>query len=179
MSRRRTFLTMLLIAIVPAVMLRAQQSESPKGFLVSIYRHYDHGGKGISIDGRSAGRYFTASLLALVHADAKAAGPENVGAIDADPICGCQDWEGIWNLILDVKAQAPGQAEAKVSFSLSPPERPAKDSLRSLVIKLVAERGGWRIDDIVDSSDAKNSFALRKALADDIALNRRAPQASR
>lgn len=179
MSMRRIYSTALLIAVVPSVLLPAQQRDSPKDFLASIYRHYQHGGKGIDISGRSASRYFTASLLALVRADANAVGPENVGAIDADPICACQDWEGIWNLEIDVKPQDSKHAEADVAFSLSPPASHAEDSARKLVIQLVSEQGAWRIDDIVDSTDAKNSFALRKALTDDIALNRRMSKAVR
>lgn len=175
------------MVVVPAVWLPAQQSDSPKTFLASIYRHYQHGGRGIDITGRSASRFFSASLLALVQADAKAAGAENVGALDADPLCACQDWEGIWNLQIDVNEltrgqtpePAPRHAEVEVSFSLSPPRKHSKDAFRKLAIKLVFERGGWKIDHIADRTNPKNLFALRKALTDDIELNRRTPQAAR
>ena len=162
----------LLVALVPARLSSAQDAQSAKTFLASIYRHYEHGGKGISIDGPNADRYFASSLLALVRADAKAAGPEYVGAIDADPVCACQDWEGIWDLSIDVKGQSPNHLDADVSFSLSPPQNHSKDALRRLHFKLIVERGGWKMDDITDLSDPKAPFALRKALVDDIALNR-------
>src|ERR1019366_1125050 len=92
------FGVVLFAVFVPAGLSSAQNADSAKAFLASIYRHYQNGGNGISIGDRSADRYFAASLLTLVRADARAAGPDNVGAIDADPVCACQDWDGIWNL---------------------------------------------------------------------------------
>jgi len=164
----------LLAVVVPAGLASAQNADSAKAFLASIYRHYQNGGNGISIGDRSADRYFAASLLALVQADAKAVGPDNVGAIDADPVCACQDWGGIWNLEIVVKVEAPGHAEAAVSFSLSPPQSHQKNASRSLSMKLVSEHGAWKIDDVIDLTDSKAPYALRKALVEDTELNRRA-----
>jgi len=164
----------LLAVFVPAGLSSAQDADSAKAFLASIYRHYDNGGNGINIGDRNANRYFAASLLALVRADARAAGPGNVGAIDADPVCACQDWDGIWNLDIVVKVEASGHAEAAVSFSISPPQSHQKDASRRLSIKLVSEHGAWRIDDVIDLTDPKAPYALRKALVEDIESNRRA-----
>lgn len=164
----------LLAVVVPAGLSSAQDADSAQTFLASIYRHYENGGNGINIGNRDADRYFSASLLALVRADVKAAGPQNVGAIDADPVCACQDWEGIWNLNIVVKVGLARHAEAAVSFSLSPPRNHRNDASRRLSIRLNSERGGWKIDDIIDLTDPKAPYALRNALHDDIELNQRA-----
>lgn len=169
----------LLAASVPTGWLSAQDATSAKAFLASIYRHYESGGDGIDIGDQRANQYFAHSLLALVRADARAAGPGNVGAIDADPVCACQDWDGIWQLNIDVKMKPPGKAEADVSFSLSSPQSHTTSASRRLHIKLISEHGGWRIDDIIDLTDPKIPYALRKALLDDIELNRRKTQTTR
>lgn len=143
-------------------------ADAAKAFLASVYKHYGAGGIGVDSVGPDAPRYFHTSLVALLRADQKAASPD-VGAIDADPVCACQDWNGIWNLAIDVKIDAPDRATAKVSFYLADPKDNPKDSLRKLDITLAAENGAWRIYDIADQTDPTAPFALRKALKDDIA----------
>lgn len=143
-------------------------ADAAKAFLTSVYKHYGAGGIGVDSVGPDAPRYFHASLVALLRADQKAASPD-VGAIDADPVCACQDWNGIWNLVIDVKIETPDRAMAKVSFYLADPKDDPKDSARKLAITLAAENGGWRIYDISDQTDPTAPFALRKALKDDIA----------
>jgi hypothetical protein len=91
-------------------------SQSAKTFLESAYAHYQNAGKGIDFTGPNAGSYYHSSLIALIHSDIMANGPENVPAIDADPICGCRDWDGIWDLKIDVMLETSQRATAKVSF---------------------------------------------------------------
>ncbi len=160
-------------AMLPVCLSRAQDAASAKAFLTSIYRLYQNGDEdgsaGINLDGSQAGLYYHSSLLALIRADVKANGPENVPAIDFDPICGCQDWDGIWDLKIDVRIESPQRAQASVSFALSPPKDRQKDALRKLVMTLVPEHGGWRIYDIRDESDPNMIYSLRKLLEDDLA----------
>ena len=91
------------IAVLSCTSSHAQDAVSAKAFLVNIYSHYSRGGKGVDFDGPRSALYFHSSLLALEKADVKANGPDSVPAMDADPICGCQDWEGIWNLAINVR----------------------------------------------------------------------------
>ena len=93
--------------------------------------------------------------------------------MDGDPVCGCQDWDGIFNLDIDIRLLNRDRADAAVSFSLfEPPSLPDK---RSLVVTLVRERGQWRIYDILDRSDPKALFALRKALQKEIEFGKPKP----
>lgn len=163
----------------PACALHAQDAAAAKAFVASIYRQYQNGAEdgsaGISIDGPQAGLYYHSSLLALMRADVKANGPDNVPAIDFDPLCGCQDWDGIWDLKIDVQAQNPQRALAHVSFALAQPANRSQDALRKLVFTLVPEHGAWRIYDIRDESDPAMTFSVRKLVQDDLAsLNRNA-----
>jgi hypothetical protein len=157
-----------LAAIFPCDVARAQTAPAAKAFLASVYRHYQSGSKGIDFEGPGASLYFHSSLVALIREDIKANGPGNAPAIDFDPICGCQDWKGIWTLKIDVQLETPKRARASVSFSLAPPKNPSKDSARRFAITLVPEHGLWRIYDIEDDSDSSTTFALRKLLQDDI-----------
>jgi hypothetical protein len=167
------------VAILHAECARAQDAQSAKVFLTGIYEKYQHGGKGIDFSGPRAGDYYDSSLVALIRDDIKANGPDNVPAIDADPICGCQDWDGIWDLKIEVSVESAQRAEAILSFSLWNPKDHAKESLRRLKMALIVERGQWRIYDIVDKSDPKQIFSMRKLLVDDLAQIRKEQQSQK
>jgi hypothetical protein len=153
-----------------SVPLCAQTAAGARIFLTSVYQHYQHGAKGIDFVGPNAALYFHSSLLALIHADVKASGPGEVpAALDADPVCACQDWDGIWDLKIDIHLETPRRARANVSFWLWAPKNRANDTMRQLAITLVPEHGAWRIYDIEDNSDSSTTFALRKLIQDDIA----------
>jgi hypothetical protein len=159
---------------VASVPLPAQTVAGARVFLAAVYSHYQHGGKGVDFTGPNAALYFHSSLLALIRADIKASGPDEVPtALDADPVCACQDWDGIWDLKIDIHLEAPRRARANVSFWLWAPNNRANDTMRQLAISLVPERGVWRLYDIEDDSDSSTTFALRKLIQDDIATIRK------
>ncbi len=173
MRAKHLCLIMLLAAeTVPAPPSHAQDVASPKAFLVYIYYHYR---EGKDFDGPQAGRYFHSSLVALEKADVKANGPGYAPAIDFDPICDCQDMDGIWNLKIAVQSQSPRRAIADVSFAVfDPKDRPTEEP-NKLQITLARENGGWRIWDILDKSDPKFTSSVRKLLEDDLANLRKNP----
>jgi Protein of unknown function (DUF3828) len=156
-------------AILASCLSHAQDAASAKALLASAYSHYGKDGKGV----RFSKRYFHSSLLALIDADIKANGTDNVPAVDFDPVCGCQDWEGIWDLEIVVAMETPQRAHAKVTFSLAPPKNRPEDAFRKLQMTLVPERGQWRIYDILDESDPKMNLALRNLIEEDLATLRR------
>jgi hypothetical protein len=169
--RTKTFCAILLSAasILPCCQIRAQDTAAAEAFLRDIYSHYQNGGDGIAFDGSRAGQYFYSSLLELERADVKATGPGDTPAIDWDPMCGCQDWEGIWNLNIEIQVDSPEQVTANVSFALSDPRKKPADATRKLQITLMTERGNWRIYDILDRSDPKSTASVRQLLQKDLA----------
>ncbi|HEY0052032.1 MAG TPA: DUF3828 domain-containing protein [Caulobacteraceae bacterium] len=101
---------------------------------------------------------FSARLRALFAEDARLADGE-VGLIEADPICACQDHE---NLTLDTVAvtlAGPTAAGADVAFTNL--GEPVRQTLR-----LVLEAGRWRIDDIVSTERPSLVAALVEANAE-------------
>jgi len=121
--KTKLLLSMALSALAAMFPIRAgaQDANSAKSFVESLYRHYVNHGPGLDYSGAKALKYFDASLNALLVADVKAVGPNEVGVLDGDPICSCQDWDGIWDLKIDVQLESPGRALAKVSFALFDP----------------------------------------------------------
>lgn len=180
----RIAIAISIAAMLPACPSRAQDAASAKAFITAIYQHYQNGAEdgsaGINVDGSQAANYYHSSLLALMDADMKANGPNNAPAIDFDPICGCQDWDGIWDLAIDVRTATAQRALANVSFALSPPKDRPKDATRKLIFTLVPEHGAWRIYDIRDESDPAMTFSVRKLIEDDLASLRQstAPKTS-
>jgi hypothetical protein len=175
MRARLPFAIAFSIAMLsPALTFPAEDAGSAKAFLISVYRHYQNGGKGIDSTGPRAGLYYHSSLLTLMRADEKAASPD-IGADDGDPTCGCQDWDGIWDLKIDLHFQTPHRAQAIVTFALSAPKDRPKDAFRKLAITLVPEHGQWRIYDTVDETDPGAPFDLRGELQRDIDSHQHRP----
>lgn len=162
----------LVLAFVAVEDGRSQDVSSAGAMLRAIYKNYGKGGTGIDLTGPKARRYFSSSLLALLRSDLAAAGDEP-GALDGDPVCGCQDWDAIHDLKIAIELVGKGRARASLSFALLGPQASAEQSVRSLEMNLVSQAGSWRIDNILDQSDAKAPFDLRVELEKEIrTLNR-------
>jgi hypothetical protein len=160
-----------------AVPACGEDANSARQFLDSVYKQYAHHGSGIDFTGPKARGVFDPSLIALFHADQKALGPDEVGVLDGDPICSCQDWDGIWNLKIDLQPLSDGRAKAAVSFALFAPQAGTDRDLRSLEMTLVSVGGQWRIWDILDKSDPKAPFDLRAELEKEIRSSKRGSKA--
>ncbi len=166
-------LSRVLTAIALSIVFNAiptfpQDQASAQTFLQSVYKRYGKGGPGLNIDGPKARLYFSSSLLSLLHADQKAVGPDEVGVLDGDPVCGCQDWDAIHDLKIVLTPGEPGRLKATISFALFGADARPEQSLRSLEMTLVSRDGQWRIDNILDRSDPKAPFDLRAELTREI-----------
>ena len=168
-AKRFRTIVFFLATIASCNVSSAQDAASAKAFLNNIYRQYQNRGKGIAFYGPEARLYFHSSLLALGKANLKATGPDFAPTIDWDPICGCQDWAGIWDLKIEVHVESPQAAKADVSFAVFNPKDGPADDTSKLRITLVKEHGEWRIYDILDRSDPKSTSSVRKLLEDDLA----------
>jgi hypothetical protein len=153
---------------VGAAPVRAQDAASARSFLESLYRLYGKGGKGFSVSGSQGRRVFHSSLLALVNADERANGPDQVGVLDGDPLCSCQDWDALRDLKIEVGTPAAGRALARVSFALFAGKNGTPEDRRRLEITLASEKGRWRVWDVLDKSEPGHPFALRAELVKDL-----------
>ncbi|QYE33865.1 YbjP/YqhG family protein [Polymorphobacter sp. PAMC 29334] len=137
--------TMLLAAPVLAA------EATPTTFVTALYHAYDK--PDADPLGRGAGKVFSPSLLALVRA-ARAPNGE-VGKLDFDPICACQDADGLRLLSVTTKHVFGKNANVVSKFRISATERVVD-------LTLIKTTAGWRVDDV--SSAGVGS--LRRLLAD-------------
>ncbi len=122
----------------PAPVRMTPALESARRFVQGLYAGYQHGEPDYL--GKGADRVFSVRLLGLIRADQKATPDGDVGALDGDPICDCQDQQ-ITDVVVDVTPLAPGHVRARVRFhNLGQPH--------DMTLDLAMGRRGWRVDDI-------------------------------
>jgi hypothetical protein len=144
--RKMTILLAATLTMLTSPVLADQSGAAPnlgaaKAFLTRLYASYRQ-----KVDppdylgAKHAPAVFTPHLVELIRLDEKTAGGE-VGILDSDPICACQDWVGLKLQNLTVSPAGPGKARADVVLNYSP------DIVR-LTFDLEDQGKGWRIADI-------------------------------
>jgi len=133
----------------------------PRAFLERLYSHYPVAGKARPFDplGPRIGEIFDTSLVALIKRDEADAHGE-VGRLDGDPLCDCQDDGGMTWKIGDIAPS--GRAAARAHVRLIFPEEP-KPRIDDLTISLVNTPSGWRIHDIGSADTPSLRGLLRPA----------------
>ena len=136
----------------------AADAAGARVFLARLYAHYPvpPGRESFVPTGPAAARVFDPGMVALLREDERLAGGE-VGAIDADPLCDCQDDSGLKVTIEAVRLTGPSSAQATVALRFAASVPPDFERLR---ISLVRVAGRWRIHDI----GSKSTSSLRAYL---------------
>jgi Protein of unknown function (DUF3828) len=148
----RTALTFAIAALLSATpAIASGQTDSVARFLRQLYAPYEKG-RAPNPTGAMAASIFAPPLLALIRRDQALAHGE-VGTLDYDPICSCQDYDPLKSLSISVAAPVDNSAQATVSF---------KSGSDSVAVKydLVRIGGNWRIADIA----TKDVPSLRELL---------------
>jgi hypothetical protein len=112
--------------------------EPPRAFVDRIYSNYK------SADFSSLAhpeRVFARPLASAINEDQRLADGE-VGFLDGDPLCDCQDTGGMRARIVALNSKH-GFASSRISVSFA--EGPDRRDIR---IKLILTRAGWRIADV-------------------------------
>lgn len=136
--------------IFAAMALAAAAVQTPKAYVEQLYASYrnstfnplDH-----------PGRYFAPKLLTAIEQDARLANGE-VGYLDGDPICQCQDPAGLHATVEAVTTQSRDQVKVRVSIALNG-EKP-----RPATFTLIRTGNGWRIADVSSSNEPSLLSAL-------------------
>jgi len=125
--------------ILAALLLAASQpAEDPAAFVYRIYGNYAHGGYRPLLNPE---KLFSPTLTAAINQDSSGG---EVGYLDGDPLCDCQDYEAITARIVSMKRPSARSATARVHVTLGPAAE------RDLKLNLVLTASGWRIADVVD-----------------------------
>jgi hypothetical protein len=157
-SNARMALAALCLLALPSAGIAAQ-ADTPEGFLRHLYAQYAPGHKQIAFDYPDAAAIVDASLLDALHHDQIAAKGE-VGALDYDPICQCQDWEALKTTALTVRPAGPDHATASVTFDNGTGSAKWTQTVR---YDLVRVAGAWKIHDIGSKDAASLQGLLRSA----------------
>jgi Protein of unknown function (DUF3828) len=138
-------------------LVAAQTRETPKAFIERIYAGYADENYSPF---KQLEAIFAPGLVAAIREDARLAKGE-VGYLDSDPLCDCQDYLRIGAQIRNLKQ--PTKRSAFASMHISYGNGEAED----LRLKLILTRSGWRVADVASPEQA----SLLKSL---LAANRRA-----
>jgi hypothetical protein len=134
----------------------------PKAFLEGLYAHYKSSsstGTSWAPMGADVKDVFDPDTVQLLAADTKALKGE-LGEIDGDWLCDCQDWGSI-TAAVTVTSQSPTAAKATAAFrdTQVPDEKDKRNTF-----DLVKTPAGWRIHDMGTPQDA----SLRHVLTNEI-----------
>jgi hypothetical protein len=137
-------------------------AETPRQFVERLYAMYGADAKPVVFGEGPQANILTASLSRLIAEDGEAVGNDEVGFLDGDLICDCQDYDEIKLSDLQVRRISSRKAIAIASFHVF-------DQPRRVRFSLVRNRGVWQIDDVW-SGDGPS---LRSELQQDIDSHRR------
>jgi hypothetical protein len=140
---------MILVALAAAA---AQPADTPRAFMERLYANYRHNNYSSF---SHPGRVFAPRLLAAINEDSKLAQGE-VGYLDGDPVCDCQDYGRLRAQIHSLR-QSGRSATAQVHLIFIPGEN------RDITLSLVRTRSGWRIADVKNKDLPSLLGALEKS----------------
>ena len=141
---------MMLLAIIGAA---AQPAESPKVFMERLYAAYRQTNYSPFTH---PDRVFAPRLLAAIKEDSKLADGE-VGYLDGDPVCQCQDTGGMHPSVASVTRQGADKAVVRVSIGWE------GEKARPATFNLVRTRDGWRIADVSSADEPSLLKSLEAA----------------
>lgn len=141
---------MILLALHVAA---APAAETPKAYMERLYASYRN--KNFNPFDHPE-RYFAPKLLAAIKEDARLASGE-VGYVDGDPICQCQDPAGLHASVMSVTQKGRENATVRVSIAFT------GDKPRPTTYTLVKTPAGWRIADVSSADEPSFLGGIEKS----------------
>jgi len=133
----------------------AGAGDSAETFVRGLYVKYTPNGHPVAFSYPDAKPIVDAPMLQWLHQDQVKANGE-VGALDFDPVCQCQDWEHLKVDSVQSISGGPGSATVEVRFEDGSGKDPWRQTVR---FDLVQVGGAWKIHDI-HSHDLPSLIAL-------------------
>ena len=135
----------LLLAPAPA-------AETPRAFVERLYAGYRRPDYDPLAD---PARIFAPSLVEAIAEDSRFSRDE-VGYMDADPFCQCQDPAGLRPLVREVRRSGRSAATAHILLRFPGSDR------RDLSLRLVRTGAGWRVADLSTADEPSLLDSLRR-----------------
>lgn len=147
--------------------LSAYASEEPRDFLVRLYNAYsgDDAKDVYFLGATGQKRIASKGFIAVLEEEQELTLPGDMGYLDHDPLCQCQDYQGLVINNIIIFSNDNKKARAAVTF------RAFGDSniVATTTFNLIAENGRWFIDDIFENDQRsvrgiidKNNKTIRK-----------------
>lgn len=142
MKRQISIFAVLCLSIAGVAQAAAPvaSAASAEQFLRGLYAKYTRNGKPTPFVYPDARTIADPAMMALLKNDQDKSNGE-VGAMDSDPVCRCQDWTSLKVTSLHVTMQGTSAATADVATSDS-------GDVQKIHFSLVWTKDGWRIHDI-------------------------------
>lgn len=142
MSRIAAWIATACLTSIASPLAAAPDAASAKAFVEKLYSHYPSNPNRKAFDptGKNAREVFDPGMIAAFREDARLANGE-VGFVDSDPLCQCQDDSNLRSKLASVTMTGPNAADAVVNLQY-PSETLA------LTLHLVPVNGAWRIHDL-------------------------------
>jgi hypothetical protein len=132
---------MIALALAAAA-AAAQAPETPRHFVEWVYTGYrDPDFSPL----KRPERVFAPPLVSAIREEARLSRGE-VGFMDADPLCDCQDPAGMRPSVTEPTQTGPAAARVRVALRFG-------HEIRRLALKLVRTPAGWRIADVADADE--------------------------
>lgn len=141
------YLLSLLSLFFSAPSLSQIPSLSPEQTVRQIYQHYTADATGVNFGDTSSASLLSTRMKNAIILNNQLTLPGEIGWLDGDPICDCQDYETL--VLENVSAMQTNETHANITvrFRLFVDDRES----RTQTLYMVAEDGRWLIDDIKSS----------------------------
>lgn len=131
-----------MIALALAAAAAAQAPETARHFVERVYAGYrDPDFSPL----KRPERVFAPALVAAIREEARLSRGE-VGFMDADPLCDCQDPASMRPTVTEATRTGPAAARVRVALRFG-------DEIRRVALNLVRTAAGWRIADVSDADE--------------------------
>ena len=143
----------MILPLLIGAAIGASQAETPQGYMERLYANY----RDPSFNPLAhPDRYFAAPLVAAFKEDTRLARGE-IGYLDGDPVCQCQDPDGLRASVTKVIQPTAGKAVVSVSIGF-----PAYEP-RIARFSLVRTSDGWRIADVSSTDEPSLLRAIEES----------------
>jgi hypothetical protein len=151
MNRTVMWIAAACLAAIAGPVSAAPDASSAKAFVEKLYLHYPSTPNRSAFQpmGKNASEVFDPGMIAAFREDTRLAHGE-VGFVDSDPLCQCQDDTGLKATVVSVTVTDPNAADVVVNLEY-PNDKPIV-----LTLHLVPVNGAWRIRDL--STDELKSY---------------------
>jgi hypothetical protein len=126
------------LAVAAALLAASQPAGTPRAFVERVYSGYRVTDYNILAHPK---RVFASQLAAAIRQDARLSRGE-VGLLDGDPLCQCQDPAGLEPIIGEVRQDSRKSANARIRLRF-----PGYED-REVRLFLIRTPAGWRIADV-------------------------------